>query len=105
MEYQDVKSEVVSSLRKYGFYIFDKSRQDHVREIMRVLGDLRSLVKIRSLPQNPNYFLLEVDSYTYEAHCRDRCSRNGVLDPQCYNKCLVESLRSAVDKIVAVLSR
>ncbi len=100
-----MKSDLIASLRRYGFYIFSRDVQDHIREIMRVLGDLRPLVKIRSLQQNPNYFLLEVDSSIYEAHCRDRCFRNGVQDPQCYNKCIVDSVRNAVERIVAVLSR
>lgn len=105
MEHQDVKSDVILSLKRYGFYIFSKDVQNHIREIMVALGDLRSLVKIRSLPQNPNYFLLEVDSSIYEAHCRDRCSRNGVPDPQCYNKCIIDSVRNAIERIVAALSR
>lgn len=102
---QDVEHEIVEALRRYGFYIFDKSRQEPVREILKIMGDLRSLVKVRGLAQNPNYFILEVDTYTFEAACRERCGKNGVVDPHCYTRCVTESSRSIIDKLVAALSR
>lgn len=105
MDSQDVRHEIIEALRRYGFYIFDKSRQDPVREVLRIIGDLRSLIKVRGLPQNPNYFILEVDTYTFEAVCRERCGKNGVVDPHCYNRCVTESSRSVIDKLVAALSR
>ncbi|MEM0065781.1 MAG: hypothetical protein QXT76_04660 [Sulfolobales archaeon] len=102
---QDVKVEVIEALKWYGFYIFDKSKQEAVREIMKVIGDLRSLVKVRALPQNPNFFILEVDTYTFEAVCREKCSKNGIPDPYCYNRCLADHSRNIVDKLVVALSK
>lgn len=103
MEYQDVRLEVAKALRRYGFYLFDKSKQEAVREILRLLGDLRSLLRVRSLPQSPDHLILEVDVYQFEASCRDRCGRNGVVDPHCYNKCVLEASRGAVERITAAL--
>lgn len=102
---QSVRSEVIEALRRYGFYIFDKSKQDQVREILKLIGDLRSLVKVRGLPNNPSYFILEVDTYTFEAACRERCGKNGVIDPHCYSKCVAESNRNIIDRVTAVLLR
>lgn len=102
---QDVRREVIEALRRYGFYIFDKGRQEPVRELLRAVGDMRSLIKVRGLPQNPNYFILEIDTYSFEAMCRERCGRNGVVDPHCYNRCVTESTMNAIDKLVAALGR
>ncbi|MEM2207369.1 MAG: hypothetical protein QXG17_01575 [Sulfolobales archaeon] len=105
MDSQDVRAEVIEALKRYGFYIFDKSKQEAIREIVKVIGDLRSLVKVRSLPQNPGFFILEVDTYTFEAACREKCSRNGVLDPYCHNRCIADYSRNIVDKLIAALSK
>ncbi|MCS7099796.1 MAG: hypothetical protein RMH84_06285, partial [Sulfolobales archaeon] len=73
MEFQSVKSEVAEALRRYGFYIFDKSKLGFVEEVVKLLRDLGPLVRVRSLSQNPNYFVLEIDIYAFEASCRERC--------------------------------
>lgn len=100
---QDVKSDIIEALKRYGFYLFDKSKQEQVREVLKAIGELRSLIKVRSLAQNPNYFILEIDTYTFEALCRERCNKNGVTNPHCYSKCVTDSSRSVVDKIIAAL--
>lgn len=103
MEYQDVRAEVVKALKWYGFYLFDKGKQEAIREILRLLGDLRPLVKVRNHPQKVDYFILEVDAQSFESICRDRCSRNGLIDPSCYNRCFAESSRNIIDKIATAL--
>ncbi len=104
MASRDVRSEIVEALRRYGFYIFDRSKQELVVEALRAAGDSRSLVKVRSLPQNPNYLILEVDAYAFEAACRERCSRDGLMNSHCYGKCVADVSKSLVEKLIAALS-
>lgn len=100
-----MKSEITEALRRYGFYVFDRSKLELVREVVKLIGDLRPLIKVRDLPQNPNYFILEIDTYTFEASCRERCVKNGLVNHRCYSKCVTDNYRSVVEKIVAAINR
>ncbi len=104
MASRDARPEIAEALRRYGFYIFDRSKQEPVSEALKAVGDLRSLIKVRGLPQNPSYFILELDTYAFEATCRERCGRNGLLNPHCYGKCMSDSSKNIVEKLVAALS-
>jgi len=104
MEQRDVRRELAEALRRYGFYIFSRDKQEAVREVLRDLGELRVLVKVRGYSEGSEYFILEVDRAALEPSCRSRCTRNGVLLESCYVKCLLESSRNVVEKVVAVLT-
>lgn len=104
MEQQDVGKEVAEALRRYGFYIFSRDKQEAVREVLRELGELRVLVKVRGYGEGSEYFILEVDRAAFEPSCRSRCTRNGVLLESCYVKCLLESSRNVVEKVVTALT-
>lgn len=104
MEARDVRRELAEALRRYGFYIFTRDKQEAVREVLRDLGELRVLVKVRGHGEGSEYLILELDRAAFEPSCRSRCTRNGILLEGCYVKCLLETSRSFVEKVVAALT-